>query len=247
MLMLRLLPLLLALVVGGTADATVLAAGQPLTRDFVEQLLSRQLPAQLPGSELQIVIDSPSLPLGNQSAAATEIDVQALSYDPAAARFSGLLVGMADGDQRFQLPIHGRVQTLVELPVLRRAMAVGERVAAADLDWVKLDAKRIASTALTDPAQLIGFEARRPLPAGRVLTSRDLGPSMLVHRGRPVRLIYQNDGLVLTAIGMASDDGALGEPVRILNTMSRQEVQGIVSGPDEVALGDLSEPTLASN
>jgi Chaperone for flagella basal body P-ring formation len=49
-----------------------------------------------------------------------------------------------------------------------------------------------------------------------VLTARDLGPP---------------------ALGLAQQDGALGDPVRVLNAESRRQLQGVVNGPDEVSLG----------
>jgi flagella basal body P-ring formation protein FlgA len=41
----------------------------------------------------------------------------------------------------------------------------------------------------------------------------------------------------VSALGVAQEDGALGDPVRVMNAASRRHLQGIVSGPDEVALG----------
>jgi flagella basal body P-ring formation protein FlgA len=60
-----------------------------------------------------------------------------------------------------------------------------------------------------------------------------------VRRGRPVRLIYLQPGLQLTALGTAQDDGALGDAVRVVNADSRQQLQGTASGPDEVTVGTI--------
>jgi hypothetical protein len=81
---------------------------------------------------------------------------------------------------------------------------------------------------------------RRRLAAQRVLTERDLGPPLLVRRGRPVELIYARGAVHVTALGVAQEDGALGDPVRVINAESRRQLQGIVSGPDEVAFGSVA-------
>ena len=90
---------------------------------------------------------------------------------------------------------------------------------------------------MTAAAQLVGAEARRPLPAGRVLSERDLQAPRLVLRGRTVQLTYARPGLRLSVQGVAQSDGALGDLVRVVNLDSRRQLQGVVVGPDQVALG----------
>jgi flagella basal body P-ring formation protein FlgA len=66
-----------------------------------------------------------------------------------------------------------------------------------------------------------------------------------VARGRPVQLVYTRPGLQLRALGVAQADGALGEVVRVVNLDSRQQLQGVVVGPDQVALGGAGLPPAA--
>ena len=70
-----------------------------------------------------------------------------------------------------------------------------------------------------------------------MLTARDLQAPRLVLRGRAVALVYARPGLQLRALGIAQADGALGELVAVVNPDSQQRLQGVVSGPDEVAVG----------
>jgi flagella basal body P-ring formation protein FlgA len=229
------------------AGAAELPGGAPLTRAFAEDLLRAALDDGAAAGPARIVIEAPALPLGNQAAAATQVAIDQLAVEADSGRFTGMLVGMVGTEPRFRLPLKGRVQKLVELPVLARPVAAGEQIGAEDIEWVAADPGRLPASTLTDPAQLVGFEARRRLQPGRFLTSRDLGPPLLVRRGRPVRLFYLHEGMTLSATGTAEDDGAYGEPVRIVNAGSRQQIEGIVSGPDQVSLGGIGEPALAGN
>jgi flagella basal body P-ring formation protein FlgA len=70
-----------------------------------------------------------------------------------------------------------------------------------------------------------------------VLSEGDLQPPRLVMRGRSVALVYARPGLQLQALGIAQADGALGERVQGVNPDSPQRLQGVVIGPDRVALG----------
>jgi flagella basal body P-ring formation protein FlgA len=238
----RLLALLLPLLLGlaAPAGAALLPPGAPLTSDFAEALVQDALRADGAAGAFRITIERPALPLGNPTTLATEVALEQFRYDPAAGRFHGALTGTLDGRERFRLPIFGRAEAVLRVPALRRAVAPDEVIAAADLTWVEVPPASLPPASFTAPAQVVGSQARRRLAPGRVLTERDLGPPYLVRRGRPVELIYARPGLYVTALGVAQEDGALGDPVRVLNAESRRQLQGIVSGPDEVAFGPVA-------
>lgn len=223
--------------VAAPASAALLGAGAPLTAPFAETLVRAALAASGVAGEFQIVVDQPALPLGNAATLATEVTLEQFQYDPTAGRFHGALVGTYDGRERFRLAIFGRAQPVLRVPALRRPVAPDEVITAADLTWVRVPHGQVPPAGFTDPAEIVGTQARRRLAAHRVLTERDLGPPLLVRRGHPVELIYARPGLYVTALGVAQEDGALGDRVRVINTESRRQLQGVVSGPDEVAFG----------
>lgn len=221
--------------VGPGARAAVLGPGEPLTVAFVTRLIEEGL-ATGAGNRLAIAVDKPRLPLGNQSRQPTEITLHGLRLDEWSGRIQAALVGVSDDGQRFSLPLRARATPLVEVPVLNRTLEPGEIVGAADVDWQELPARRLPRQALLAADDLIGSEARRRLRAHQVLKMRDVGPPLLVRRGRPVRLVFRSAGLEIVVLGTAQDDGGLGASVRVLNEDSRRQVQGAVSGPDEVTV-----------
>jgi flagellar basal body P-ring formation protein FlgA len=219
------------------ASATLLDAGAPLTAPVAEMLVRTALQASGVAGEFQIVVDQPALPLGNTATRVTEVTLEQFRYDPSAGRFHGALVGTYEERERFRLAIFGRAQPVLRVPALRRPVAPDEVITAADLTWVQVAHAQVPPASLTDPAEIVGAQARRRLAAHRVLTERDLGPPLLVRRGHPVELIYARPGLYVSALGVAQEDGALGDLVRVINAESRRQLQGVVSGPDEVAFG----------
>ena len=234
--------LLLGLCASAAAAAgpvATLPGGVPLTAGFTQDLLSAALATAAPGEEFDLQLEQPRLPLANPLSSATAITVEGLQFDAGSGRFSALLVGTIGDQVRFRLPAQGRAQSLIELPVLARPLSAGEPIAAADLDWIRVAPDRLRPSSITDAGQLIGSEARRALPPGRVLSERDLQAPRLVARGRTVQLVYRRPGLELQARGIAQADGALGELVRVVNLDSRQQLDGVVVGPDRVALGGL--------
>lgn len=226
--------------------AEELPGAMPLTSAFTEQLVSRELAPSGQGDGYKITISRPHLPLGNQESRPTRIMIDGLQHDAASGHFRAVMIGMVGDQPRFELPLEGRAQALVTVPVLARTVRRGDIVSAADLDWATVLPDSLSTISLVDDRQLIGAEARRRLTPGRVLTSRDVGPPRLVLRGQPVRVVYTEAGLTLTAVGTARDDGAYGEPVRVINPDSRLEIQGIATGHQEVSVGSAVMPGAGS-
>lgn len=226
---------LLLLGIAAPARAALLPPGAPLTARFAEALVQQALEATEAGEQFQIIVDQPALPLGNAATLATEVTLEHFRYDPTAGRFHGALVGTLDGRARFRLPLVGRAQRVIRVPALSRPVRPDEVIGAADLAWVEVAQASMPPAGLTEPDEIIGNQARRRLAPGRVLTRRDLGPPHLVRRGHPVELIYARPGLRITALGVAQEDGALGDLVRVMNAESRRQLQGVVSGPGEVS------------
>ena len=234
--------LLFALTVDRATAAEELPGDMPLTSAFTEKLVSKELVRAVGRDGYKVKISRPRLPLGNQEARPTKIVIDGLRHDPASGRFSAVMIGTIEGQPRFELPMEGQVLPLVSVPVLARRMQSGDVISSADLDWALVAQDALTNVSLTDEQQLVGAEARRRLSPGRVLTSRDVGPPRLVLRGKPVRVVYAEQGLRLTALGTARDDGAYGEPVRVINPESKLEIQGVATGHQEVTVGSTVMP-----
>jgi flagella basal body P-ring formation protein FlgA len=59
-------------------------------------------------------------------------------------------------------------------------------------------------------------------------------------------VVYADGELKLTALGTARDDGAFGEPIRVINAESNLQLQGIATGLDEVTVGHSVMPGAGS-
>ncbi len=80
----------------------------------------------------------------------------------------------------------------------------------------------------TSADQLIGSEARVSLYAGRPIALADTGPPALVERNQIVPIIYQSNGLRISAEGRSLSRASAGEIVRVMNLSSRMTVSGRV-------------------
>ena len=77
---------------------------------------------------------------------------------------------------------------------------------------------------VSDPAVIIGKEARVALYAGRPIRAADVGFPAVVERNQIIALHYQNNGLVISTDGRALGRAGPGDIIRVMNISSRTTV-----------------------
>jgi flagella basal body P-ring formation protein FlgA len=162
--------------------------------------------------------------------------VQDVRFDPASQRFAVQLIVPASGPALINRTVAGSVHETVQLPVLARSVAPGEVIQQGDLDWMAVRIDRVAGNAVSDPKQLVGMTARRPLRANQMLRMSDIAMAPSIHRGSMITLMVQTENMTLTAQGRALEDAAIGQPIRVINTMSNKTLTGVVKDPTTVVI-----------
>ena len=118
--------------------------------------------------------------------------------------------------------------------ILVRDVARGQVITAADVEWADMTTARVRGLSEWDAA--VGMEARRQLKAGTPVLANDLKTPAVVRKGDPVKLVYSTGGVHLSVDGVAQNEAALGEPVRVLNTYSKRTVEAVASGHGEARI-----------
>ncbi len=123
--------------------------------------------------------------------------------------------------------------------ILVRDVARGAVIVAADIEWA--DATSARARGLSDWDAAVGMEARRALKAGTPVQANDLKTPAVIRKGDPVKLIYATGGVHLSVDGVAQNEAALGEPVRVLNTYSRRTVEAVAAGHGEARIHSMGQ------
>lgn len=74
--------------------------------------------------------------------------------------------------------------------------------------------------------EVVGKVSKRTLVAGRTIPIGDLRDPYAVERGAAVRITYNNNGMNLSASGVAIEDGMAGDIVRVRNKDTGVTVSG---------------------
>jgi flagella basal body P-ring formation protein FlgA len=126
------------------------------------------------------------------------------------------------------VPVRARLEARGPVVVTQRPVARGAMLQAEDLTVEERDLGGSAANVVTAPEAVIGMQARVPLAAGTPLTFQALESPLLVRRGDVVTVVVETPGMRLSVAGEAQEQGAAGDPVRVLNRKSQQELSGRV-------------------
>ena len=224
------------------ADRAVLdRPGRALPREQVFDVLRTALAAvgapadgelELPG------FTAPMVPVGGR----TDLAVEQAEYDGASGRFTAMLAIAATDLPLERLPVSGRVQEMVELPVPTHRLPAGTVLRPGDLQTLRLHADVLRGETVRSAAEAVGMALKRPVAAGQPLATSDLGRPLLVQKGDRVAMELLVPGLAVTGQGLALEQGSAGERIQVQNPASRAVMEAEITGPDRVRVAPGSAP-----
>ena len=115
-------------------------------------------------------------------------------------------------------------------------VARGETLKDADIMMVRRPRARLGRDVISDRDKAVGMAARTALEPGRPLRAAELMKPLVVLRNEQVTLVYRIPGIMLTVRGKATEAGAVGDVISVLNEQSKRVIQGEVVGPGHVVV-----------
>ena len=140
-------------------------------------------------------------------------------------------------DARVSLEAGPAAPKMIEALTYTRNLAAGEIVQPTDLAYGKTPSFSAPGDMPRDAEVIIGKVVRRPLRAGAVVALHDVTTAQVIKRDDMVQVAYRADGVTLIMQGKALAGAAMGEPVTVMNTLSKKAIQAVASGPDEAVVG----------
>ena len=240
---------LTAVSTGGLSEVEVTRASRPITARQIEEVLAEALAAQYglgEARDLTLQLDRSLRTMHVSPSARGEPRVSQLTYDTHNGRFNAALEIPTGATARRPLRVTGRAIATVEVATVVQTVARGEVLKEADILMERRPRTEVGRDIVTDRAQIMGKAARVSLQPGRPLRLSQLMRPELVQRNEQVTLVYQMPGIMLTVRGKATEGGAEGDVIGVLNEQSKRTLQGVVAGPGRVIVSSGS-PRLAAN
>jgi flagella basal body P-ring formation protein FlgA len=230
----------------GKGQVTVTRAARRIGADEIESALRQafELKHGIDARTLSIVHDglAPSLVVAADVTA--PVTVEDVSFDRRTRRVSAL--ASVGSDRRASVRIGGTATESVEVAVLNRALNRGDTVQGSDFAIERRAREALPGDLQGDLAALAGRVARRSLPAGSVVRQGDLGRPEIVGRGDIVTVLYEIPGMTLTLRARATEAGAQGDLIGVLNIQSKKALQATVVAPGKVAVSAATPGPLAA-
>ena len=160
---------------------------------------------------------------------------------PRSSQFTAVLMLTGATIDPVAIPLSGRVETTLELPVATTRLPPGEVIGAADLRMARVRASLVTGEVARRPEDAIGLQLRDQVAAGQPLPRAELMPPVLVKKGARVVMLLDSPGIALTAEGRALEAGGANDRIRVQNPISRAVVEAevLADGRVRVAPGVL--------
>jgi flagellar basal body P-ring formation protein FlgA len=226
---LTLCSLLIALAAGfatlaGAQSPPVDAGTQPLDAvgRAAKAAVRREIDPGLTGVEINVV------PVDNRLRLPTcNAPLESVAQPPRNGQSRVLVRVACESNGHWTVNVAVDIQRTSTVLIMKRAVARGERIGAADVNLQTRVLPGLASPFVSSLAELSDRVTRRPIPAGTALSAEALTAALLIHRGQSVTLTSSAAGVEVRAPGQAMADAALNQRVRVQNLLSLKIVEGV--------------------
>ncbi len=129
-----------------------------------------------------------------------------------------------NGEKVRTLGVTGRVEVFANVYLASRPLKQNEMITSADLKLQKVNITDSADRFALRPDQVENRRVIRAIGINRPVELKDLDKPLVLKRGDPVTIVYEQPGLQVTAKGQVSTDAGVGDTLSVVNTSSRKTI-----------------------
>jgi len=156
----------------------------------------------------------------------TPASLDVFRYMPGSGTFSARF--LIAGETR-PLILGGRIDLYISVPHLKRSTQAGTILSPDDLEMRDVPLRYAESQGIAAFEDLIGKQLRRAGYEGLALKPGDVVEPDVVRRNSEVMVYYHSGPLTITVKGQALNDATAGEQVAVLNSITREIINGIAT------------------
>ena len=226
----------------GLNEVVVTRLSRAISADELKERIARAFARQFgfgDAQNLAVILDREIRVLHVEAAASADLVIYRMNVEPRTGRFdvSFELPGSMAA-RRLPLRFTGTITELVPAATVTRALRPGEVLKASDVVIERRPKLEVAGDAI-GIEQAVGLAAKHALRSGQLLRPTDLIKAQVVQRNEAVTITYEVPGVSLTVRGKATEAGAIGDVISVLNVQSNRTIQGTVTGPGRVAMSPM--------
>lgn len=139
-----------------------------------------------------------------------------------------------EDDNHWTLYVPIKITLLKTVLVAKKPLMKGARINAEDIYQTEMDVQKLKHGYFTDRHELLGQVCKQNINIDTPITAFNIELAKLVHKGEQVSITATNGPLTIAMEGIALDNGAKGEPVRVKNITSKRVIEAQVTGRKKV-------------
>lgn len=143
------------------------------------------------------------------------------------------LIFRVDGQVVKNTALRGELEAIAPVVIAAGELRRGMILAQSDLNLAEMDLAGLRNPC-ADPAELIGKKLKRSVRLGDPIDRQAVEFPAAINRGDLVTLTARKGALVLSATGVAREDGNAGETIVVRNNASQKDIRARVAGPGAV-------------
>lgn len=219
----------------GVSQVRVARASTLVDADMFQQLIVADMAARgiVSGDvHVETQFSTPNLTF-NAEAVDTPLQLVSLRYMPGNGSFSArfAVAGVAN-----PVDVDGRVELMVEAPHLAATRLAGAILAPEDIEMRLIPLRQAENSGIATLDQLVGKQLTRQSRSGMLLRPSDVVEPRVVERNAVVTVILNTGPMTLTVKGQALNAAAAGQPVQVLNPVSRKILIGTAQPNGSVSM-----------
>jgi len=233
----------------GLSEVKVTRAARSIPAKDIEALVAQALSQQYdlgPTKDITITFDREVRSMFVDPSAKGDPRVAQIDYNARRGTFDATLDLPVGASSRGTLRISGRALATVEVVTAARAIERGTVIKESDVMIDRRPRTEMTRDTIIDRTQAIGLAARTALQAGHLLRNAELMKPEVIQRNDAVMLMFEVPGIKLTVRGKATEGGAEGDTIAVLNEQTKRIIQGVIVGPGRVVVA-ANGPRLAAN
>ena len=210
-------------------------ARQVIYPDQIRKTVQRYLERQFAGKaeEVRVTLGEPQQPIGAPAGAVT-FTVGSMDGDESVGRRVFQVHVAINGVFHRTIEATTDVAAYVDVLTPVRLIKADEEIETGDVVTTRIALSDLRSPYVTDPQEVVGKAASRPLPPQVPIRSTSLRRPLIVRKGDRVMIEARMGGLSIQTAGVTKGNGELGQTVTVSNTDSGKEVRAKVVGPGVV-------------
>jgi flagella basal body P-ring formation protein FlgA len=136
------------------------------------------------------------------------------------------------------IDLTGHIELMVEAPHLVGTLRAGTVLQASDIEMKPVPLRYAESAGYAEEQDVIGKALVRQTRGGTALRAVDVTEPEMITRNQPVTIYFRDGPMTLSVKGQSLGGAAEGEPVQVLNLMSKKVLSAVAVGPGAVEIAN---------